>query len=178
MNTLQIKRVKDNRRHKLCNSLGVYDCYKYYRKNKSTKFKTLSESKYYSLIRCINNKLGEELLKGNHIILPQCLGTIELRKYNTYINYDENTKKIKTNMPIDWNQTIQLWATDDVSYKQKLLVRSNVKEVFKIHYNKSKAKYNNKVYYEFSLNRNLKIKLKQNIKKGLIDAFLFNKYYE
>ena len=46
-------------------------------------------------------------------------------------------------------------------------------EIFKVVYNKSKANYNNKSFYEFVINRDLKKRLKQKIKEGLIDAFTY-----
>ena len=45
------------------------------------------------------------------------------------------------------------------------------KEVFKIHYNRSKADYNNQTFYEFNPNRELRKELKKRIKDGKIDAF-------
>ena len=50
------------------------------------------------------------------------------------------------------------------------------KELFKIFYNKVKAEYNNKTFYQFNANRDIKTKLKQNIKAGRIDAFLIGNY--
>ena len=49
-----------------------------------------------------------------------------------------------------------------------------VKEIFRLIYNKSKAEYINKSFYELRFNREIKKKLKYNIKEGLIDAFLLN----
>lgn len=55
--------------------------------------------------------------------------------------------------------------------KKKMLVKVKEKEIFKVFYNKGKANYNNKSFYEFEVNRDLKRRLKQRIKDGLIDAF-------
>ena len=49
------------------------------------------------------------------------------------------------------------------------------KEIFKVHYNKSKADYTNKSFYQFNANRELKKALKRNIKDGKVDAFLLNR---
>ena len=45
------------------------------------------------------------------------------------------------------------------------------KEIFKVYYNKQLADYNNQVFYEFNVNRELKKRLKQRIKEGKLDAF-------
>lgn len=165
-----IKKVKGPRKHKVTGSNGVYSAYKYIRKNKWFNIgRPLTEHEFYTIVRQVNNLLIEEFLRGFDIELPHKLGKLELRKYEKRISFDGN--KIKTNLPIDWDKTIKLWAEDPESYKEKLLVRMEEKELFKIVYNKSKANYNNKSFYDFDVNRDLKKRLKYKIKEGLLDAF-------
>ena len=64
---------------------------------------------------------------------------------------------------------------DNESFKQKTLVRVENNDLFKILYNKNKAKFNNKCFYEFQVNRDIKQRLKKNIKLNRIDAFLCGK---
>ena len=45
-------------------------------------------------------------------------------------------------------------------------------EIYKIFYNRNLADYTNKSFYQFNFNRELKKKLKYNIKEGEVDAFL------
>ena len=51
-------------------------------------------------------------------------------------------------------------------------VKAEEKEIFKVFYDKSKALYNNKSFYTFELNRDIKISLKKQLKNGLLDAFM------
>lgn len=156
--------------YKVRNSLGVYDAYKYYRKNKPKDKKyILTESQYFAIIRQTNLKLVELLLKGNIIALPKSMGTLEIRKYDVGVRFtSEGT--MATNLPIDWNKTLKLWYEDSESHRDKTLVRQEVSEVYKLYYNREKATYNNNSYYEFLFNKDLKIRLKQQIKRGYIDA--------
>lgn len=166
-----VKRVNESRTHKVKNSYGVYDGFKFYRKNRPKEHKyVLTESQYFSIIRKVNELLGESLINGEDITLPCRLGRLELRKYNTRITIDG--KKIKTNLPIDWDRTLKLWYEDEESYKNKTLIKVEEKEIFKIYYNRNIAEYKNKSFYEFNVNRNIKRKLKCNIEDGKIDAFL------
>ena len=172
-----IKKLKNTRNHKIKNSYGVYHAYKYYRKNKPKDKKyILTESQYFSIIRSINKQLGDLLVGGEDIKLPCNLGKLEIRKYKSSVSIDDESKKIKTNLPIDWSNTLKLWYEDEECFNKKILVRLEEKEMYKIYYNKSTARYNNKIFYEFRINRDLKNKLKQNIKSGVIDAFNINKY--
>lgn len=167
----ETKKINKPRKHKVKNSYGVYDGFKFYRKNKPKDSKyILSESQYFSIIRKVNNYLADNLVKGKDILLPCKMGLIELRKYKTYISINNN--KVISNLPIDWDETLKLWYEDEESLRNKTLVKANVKEIFRIHYNKIKANYNNKSFYRFTANREIKKKVKDNIKNGSIDAFL------
>lgn len=169
-----VKKVNEPRKHKVNNSLGVYDAYKYLRKRKWLNIgRCLTEHEFYSIIRKVNNYLADSFLQGNDIKLPHRMGRIELRKYEVKVSFDG--EKVKTNLPIDWDKTLKLWYEDEEAYKEKTLVKVEEKEIFKVYYNKQLAKYNNQVFYEFKVNRELKKALKKNIKEGRIDAFLLNK---
>lgn len=165
-----IRKVNGKRNHKVRNSLGVYDAYKYYRKNKpDDKRYILTESQYFSIIRKVNNILAKELSLGNAIVLPLRMGEIELRKYNRNVYIDDNGK-LHNNLPIDWDSTLELWYNDKESFENKTLLRIDSNNLFKLYYNKNKANYTNKSYYEFTFNKDLRIMLSKNLKKGNIDA--------
>lgn len=168
----EILKVDKPRKHLISGSLGVYDAYKYIRKNKWFDIgRPLTEHEFYTIIRQINSLLSEEFIKGNDIELPHKLGKLELRKFEKRVSFHDG--KLHTNLPIDWDRTLKLWAEDNEAYKEKVLVRMEEEEIFKVVYNKSKANYNNKSFYEFNVNRDLKKRLKQRIKEGLLDAFTY-----
>lgn len=165
-----ILKVNDSRVHRVNNSYGVYDAYKYIRKYKWFNIgQPVTEHQFYYIIRNINNLLSDSLVQGHDIKLPCRMGTIEIRKYDAIISI--NNGKIKTNLPVDWDRTLKLWLEDEEAYKEKTLIKMEEKEIFKIHYNRIRADYNNKSYYEFIVNRDLKKRLKKRIKNGNFDAF-------
>lgn len=167
-----VLKVDGPRRHKVNNSNGVYDAYKFLRKNKWFDIgRPLKEHEFYSIVRQVNNLLVDNILHGQDIILPYRLGAIELRKYSSRVSIKDG--KVRTNLPIDWDRTLKLWAEDEESYKERTLVKMEEKEIFKVYYNKRNANYENKSFYEFEVNRDVKRRLKQRIKEGLIDAFTY-----
>lgn len=173
MDRRDILKLNKSRVHKVNKSLGVYDCYKWLRKRKWVDIgQRLTEHEFYNIIRKVNNLLALELSLGKDIKLPHRMGVIELRKTNTYIKFKEG--KLCTNLPIDWDRTLKLWCEDEEAYKARTLIKMEEKELFKLYYNKAKAAYNNKTFYQFNFNRELKKAIKENIKMGNIDAFLFN----
>ena len=166
----KVLKVNEPRIHKIRNSLGVYDAYKYLRKNKWMDIvRPVTEHEFYSIIRQVNNLLADNLLSGEDIEFPCRMGVIELRKYDTKISF--NNGKLVTNLPIDWDRTLKLWSEDEEAYKERALVKMEEKETFKVFYNRRRANYENKSFYAFEVNRDLKRRLKQRIKSKAVDAF-------
>ena len=167
-----VRKLNEPRVHKVNNSLGVYDAYKWLRKNKWLNIgRPLTEHEFYSIIRRVNNYLAEGFLNGQDIKFPHRMGQLELRKYD--VRFSIENGKVKTNLPIDWDRTLKLWYEDEEAYKEKTLVKVEEKEIYKVYYNKQLADYQNMVFYEFNVNRELKRSIKQRIKNGLLDAFKF-----
>lgn len=166
----EVLKVDKPRVHKVKNSLGVYDSYKWLRKNKWLDVGPISEHDYYAIIRVVNKLLALNFLVTGSIKLPERMGEITLRKYPAKITL--NNGKIQTNLPIDWDATLNLWSEDKDSYDNRTLIRAEEREIFKVLYDKSKALYNNKSFYNFELNRDIKKALKKKLKNGLLDAFI------
>ena len=97
------------------------------------------------------------------------MGELELRKGPTSVSVVNG--KIKNNMPIDWDQTLKLWYEDAEAFKNKTLVRLRETEPFKVVYNRIRATYKNKAFYNLKLNRDLKVRIKKKIRSGTLDAF-------
>lgn len=166
----RVLKLNESRTHKVRNSNGVYDAYKWVRKNKWLDIgRPLTEHEFYTIVRQVNNLLAENILSGEDIVLPHRLGTIELRKYDTRISFKDG--RLVTNLPIDWDRTLKLWSEDEEAYKDRTLVRMEEKETFKVFYNKRTANYENKSFMQFEVNRDLKRRLKQRIKDKAVDAF-------
>ena len=166
----QTLHLNNTRVHKINNSLGVYDIYKLIRKNKWLNIgRPLTEHEFYSIIRTVNNYLASSFIEGYTIKFPHRMGQLELRKYDASIKIVDG--KVKTNLPIDWDKTLKLWYEDEEAYKQRTLIKMEEKEIYKVYYSKQSARYQNMSFYEFKVNRELKKKIKQEIKEGKLDAF-------
>ena len=167
----KVLKVDHSRNHKVKNSMGVYDIYKHIRKNKWYNIgQPITEHQFYTIIRQVNNVLADNLLKGNDIVFPNKMGRLEVRKFEPIIRFDDN--KLTVRLPIDWDRTLKLWLEDEEAYKERTLVKMEEKEIFKVCYNKTRADFPNKGFYQLQINRDLKIALKKKIKLGNFDAFL------
>lgn len=169
-----IKKVSEKRHHKVTNSYGSKDAFCYYRKIRPKEYKyILTDCQYLNIIRRINNELRDKLINGEDVLLPERMGRLELRKSKNTIKFIDG--KLKTNLPVNWDATLKLWYDNSQCKNKKQLVRQENTETFKVHYNKNKALYNNKAFYEFRVNREIKIGLKKNIKLNKLDAFTYGK---
>lgn len=170
----KVLKLNEPRTHKVRNSNGVYDAYKWIRKNKWLDLpRPVTEHEFYTIIRQVNNLLADNILRGEDIVLPHRLGVIELRKYDARITLSNG--KVVTNLPVDWDRTLKLWSEDEEAYKERTLIKMEEKEIFSIYYNKTRANYKNKSFYSFQPNRQLKIEIKKRIKAGKLDAFMYGK---
>lgn len=153
-----VKKSNAPKKKKISNSWGVYDYYKYYRVHRPNLHEyVLYESVYFAIIRKVNKLLVEELCRTGHITLPHRMGEIRAykRKPKTYIY----NNKVVTTKTIDWDKTLELWYDDAEAHKNKTLIYRDSDSVVS-RYDKTSAIYKNKYYYDFSLCRDAKIKLK------------------
>ena len=161
--------LEARKKFKVNNSFGVYQVYKLIRKNKWYNIgRPLKEGEFYAIIRGVNKYLAQEIINGNTVVFPSRMGKLELRKNKVGVSIVDG--KLKNTYPIDWYSTLRLWYEDAEEREKKTLVRHNTKQVFSVRYNKNKANYENKWYYEFVLNRFIKRALKDSILKDKVDT--------
>lgn len=166
----QILKLKKTRVYQTNNSLGVYDAYKWIRKNKWLNIgRIITEHEFYYIIREVNKLLAQNIINGKEVVFPCRMGKLELRKIIPTVKIVDG--KVKNTYPIDWDKTLKLWYEDKEAYNNKTLIKLIEKQTFKIHYNRTNANYKNKSFYEFKVNRTIKRTLKDNIKNNHIDAF-------
>lgn len=165
----KILKRSEKKNYRVTNSWGAYDIYKHIRRNKWFNIgRPIKEKEFYDVTSRVNGYLAEELKKGNTVVFPHKMGKLELRRIPKGIYIVDG--KIKNTYPIDWNATLKLWYEDSEERDKKTLVRREQKEAFEVKYDKYRTNYTNKSFYEFCLNRFIKLALKENINKGLIDT--------
>lgn len=164
-----VQRVHDKRNITVTKSFGVYDAYKYIRKNHWFNIgRSLKEHEFYSIIRKVNQLLAVEIALGHTIVFPAQMGRLELRKVKNGAKLVDGELWVK--YPVDWDKTVRLWFQDEEAYKNKIKLRRENKYTYRVKYCKFRANYNNKIFYEFSLNRYIKKALKNNIDEHKTDT--------
>jgi hypothetical protein len=154
---------------KVRDSWGIYDAYKYIRKNHWLGIgKSVTEKDFYAIIRGINRLIAEDIANGRIVKFPSRMGKLELRKYQRGVSIVDG--KLKNTYPIDWHNTLLLWENNEEARKQKIRLRHENEWVYHIRYNKWDATYENKMFYQFAVNTFIKRALAKNIKQGKVDT--------
>lgn len=168
----QHKKVSDKRNHKIINSLGIRQAFLFVQRNKWFDIgQVLKESQFQQIVRQVNTLLAYEIMEGNEVVFPQKMGSIELRTLQARPTIEDG--KLRISYPVNWDETLKLWYEDSEAYNNKILVYFDNPKGFKLVYNRAKANYNNKSFYQFSVNRDIKCIINRRIKQGKIsDAFL------
>ena len=168
-------KLRSKKHFKVTHSHGNKDAWRWLKKNKWLDLgQPVTERDFGLIVKTINRYLVEKLLSGYDIVFPCRMGRVELRKYFSRIWYEGD--KLRTNLPIDWKRTLQLWNSDKEAQDRKFLVRQEEQALFKIIYSKKSANFNNKTFYQFGAARGVKKALKDKIKNKEIDAFLIGEY--
>ena len=172
----QIKKVNGPREFKITNSFSIRGAYRWYCHHRPRKSKfVLEEGLFYKLIRAINNKLAEALIRGEEVKFPARMGQLEIRRYKIepYINSEG---KLIYKAPVNWNATLRFWYESPEARENKIVIKVEKRDNFKIEYNKSKAVFRKKTYFMFQPNRSLRMKVHKAAEEGKLDAFKYNKY--
>lgn len=165
-----IRKKTEKRKHKIKNSWGEYDFYKWLRKRGWKDIGgLLTEKDFYVLMSDIFSQVADRVVMGESLKLPYRMGVIELGKKNGVVKYNE--KGFYSNYQIDWQKTIKLWYEDKEAMQKKQLVRIVEKSIYKIGYFKKITPF-----MALFPNRTLKQRIKEAIKNNEIDAFELKKY--
>jgi len=154
--------LKEHRQHKIFSDYGINDYYLYYKSKGGTYDKNI----FNKVLRVFNKGLYPILCTFNYDYkLPKRMGILQVIQRETYVLLDDNGE-IKTNRPVDFKATLDMWEKDPQSKEDKLVVRHENKYVFSVNYCKRLANYKNKSLYSVNINRELKQYLTSQIKSN------------
>ena len=162
------------RNFKVTGSYTTKTIWRWLKKNKFLDIGTeLSEHDFSLIIKTVNKELVNSILSHHDAVLPINMGRIEIRKYEPTIEFTDSG--IKTNLPINWKRTLELWESNSQAKEKKTLVRHETSMLYRILYSRKKAIYKNKSIYKFIPHVRFKKELSKKILNNEIDAFLYKR---
>ena len=111
------------RKHKIKKSYGMVDYFNYYRKTYNRRRTVTTYKKFSSILNDINQAFADEFAEtGYEIKFPKRMGMmcISKKKGKSWINADG---KVRTNRPVNYKATKELWAKDPEAAAKKTLIR-------------------------------------------------------
>ena len=95
----KVKKVTSKRKSKISNSIGMNEAYRFYKKNCGK----LTSQEFRKSIHLINLALQESIARGEDLTIPQKMGELQLRKFNTNIDFTQviDLPKARTDMMLE-----------------------------------------------------------------------------
>jgi len=162
----KVLKVTGKRVHKITNSAGVREAYRWLKKNKMI---TSNESEFYKIVSTVHKEAIKDLSEGKEFKFPYRMGKLEVRQADTYIKFEEG--KVKTNRAIDWGETLKLWHEDEEALQNKTLVRKERNVRYFIFYNKRNTNYENCTFMRFRPNRSFHSIVAHSIENNNISTY-------
>ena len=166
----------DTRTHKVHSHFGSDEYYRYYVKNGGI----LPRGLFGEILREMNLKIADKILDGYSFKMPARMGVLCVTKSKAFLNYEDG--EVKTNRPIDFKSTLDLWEKNPEAKAQKKLVRFLNKHtndyIYRIYFNRFFATFKNKSVYSLQVNRWMKRELAKRIFAGFeLDALVEKPVY-
>lgn len=157
---------------KIMGGYGTPDYYRFYKKNGGA----LDKSAFSRIQRAANLALVEEMLEtAESFSLPYGLGRISFRKRKNKAFM--TSVGLRSNSPVDWKSTMELWESDSQAYRNKTRVKYSNMHTARYSF-KIKCfgrKFKNREYFMMTFKRSLKRAFADRINtynKPKIDAFI------
>lgn len=141
--------------HSISHCFGARDAYKWVRKNKWTALKgsKCTDSEYSAVISLVNKHLVELILSGHSIEFPHQMGSLKVVGVPAKVGYVEG--KLTNNYRVDWKKTLEYWYNDSEARENRQKVKRISSCIYHIVYDKTCARFRNRKFYQYRINRSL-----------------------
>lgn len=152
--------------HRIKHCLGSRDAFMWVRKNhwKALEGKKCDKLLYSRIIDAVNQELVELLFEGHEIEFPYQMGTLVINCRPAKVYYKDG--EIMTNYKVDWKKTLDYLYTDSEAMENHSRVKRVQPYIYSVRYYKRKARYLNRRFYSFRVNRSLRRNLGIAVEKG------------
>lgn len=168
---------KGKSEEKIKTHVALPEQYAFYKENNfenDKSFYYVDRKTYSKFLKVFFAKVVDAMItEGFEFVMPFKTGLLAIRKYQQVLKYDKDGKVNLNNLPVNWNATLKLWENDKEAKENKKLIRylNEDREIYNYKYLKRKANFKNKHYFNFKATRTNKIKLKEAVKKNLVNCF-------
>ena len=154
--------------HKISHCLGSRDAFHWVRKNhwEATGGKHVDKLLYSQIISEVHKLLADALLEGHEIEFPYQMGCLVLSCTPSKVFYEDG--ELMTNYRTDWKKTLAYWFNGEIDDHKTIKFIQPF--VYSVRYYKKTARYHNRKFYHFRINRSLLRKVAAAMEEGSVRA--------
>lgn len=156
--------------HRIKHCLGSRDAFMWVRRNhwKALGGRTCDKLLYSRIVDEVNQELASLLFEGHEVEFPYQMGTLMVNCREAKVYYKDG--ELMTNYKIDWKRTLDYLYTDEEARQEHSRVKRVQPLIYTIRYYKRKARYLNKRFYSFRVNRDLRRNLGRTVEMRKLNA--------
>lgn len=168
-------RWKNGRKFKVSKSYGTRDYLKHYNNVRPRNKKySIKREEFSTIFSAVCQKMADEYLNTGYLTFPYYMGSISI--YETDVRSKIVDGKLKIRKRVNWRETLRLWHEDKEAEKNKTLIYHEDNTLYSSVYERSRARYKNKIFYDFTIVRNIKKRISSLAKENKLPAFKRRKY--
>lgn len=168
----ELQRLNSTRKNTPVHSVGVRQAFLFLQSRKWKDVgKPVTEKQFQQIVRKVNERLGKLFIEKKELTFPCSMGKIEIRITKS-IYYDRDGKLVLPKK-VNWDATLKLWYEDKEAFENRFLVRDSYPKQYKLIYDRTNAAYNNKGFFDFSVNRNILRTLASMLREGNLETFMY-----
>lgn len=154
--------------HKISHCLGARDAFEWVRSHHwiTTNGQKVDKLLYSQIISEVNKILAEKLLEGHEVEFPYQMGSLVLSRTPAKVRYKDG--ELLTNYRTDWKKTLEYRFSESPDTPKR--IKRVQPFIYSIQYYKKGARYHNRAFYIFRINRSLVKALGAAIERGKINA--------
>lgn len=156
--------------YKLSKCLGARDAWRWVRRNKWKLLggKPIDKSQYSAIIDAVHKQIIELLLEGHEVEFPHQMGSLLLASLPASVSWKDG--ELVTNYRTDWKKTLDVWYKDEELRNTHKPIKRISRSIYFIRYYKKKARYHNRRFYKFRVNRSLAKRLGNTLNERRVET--------
>ena len=129
---------------------------------------------YGKIIREVHKELISKFTEGHDVHLPYSMGVLTLQKKSKKPRIVNG--KLIIPYKVNWDKTLELWYTDKEAERDKILIRTEAPQAYRICLVSKKYGFKYQFFYHFKPSRIFKKAVSEAIDKGLDTIFIKKNY--
>ena len=162
----EIRKLGKPTKHKITNSLNNKQIGRIYKKEGGE----LQRELFEKVVGAVNLLAWEYIVSGRDFEFPHSMGKLGMRKCKMQTSFRDG--KAVSNSGINWKETLDYWAEDDIARKKKKVIHYTDPWFYRVRYIKDDVRTSKLKFYYFRTSKGFRKRLHDLIVKERLEAFV------